>query len=296
MRRRGPRASSRAASHRQPRFRLRGSCACIRRSATRDHNPRLPARRAATGGRVYGVDIDTDACQQPRSDRVGVPHLAGAELVASPHRRRNIGDQVENALCKGRIICQPPRAVDCLVDVWDHAMTPSSDLVPEDPHRSGVAASNRALRDNSAQCPVSVTYGCRLDHELSFRHVDDEGGVVQIHGRPLLQAGHHRLVNAAVQPHGVTTGAQRKPVEINAGLALGRHAEARPDGATGASREAIGVPASFAPGAFPARNRQRAVTTVTGAGASSQRRNPQNSWSASCAQYGALEPLGSTRP
>jgi len=52
--------------------------------------------------------------------------------------------RVEDALRAKWIVCQPLWAVDRLVDVRDHAITPASDLVPQ--HRAAIASSGYRLR------------------------------------------------------------------------------------------------------------------------------------------------------
>jgi len=81
------------------------------------------------------VDIQTGARDQPRDQRVRVPHLTEAQLVATPDRRRCFPDEIEDAFRDRDVRAQPPRALDGVVDVSDDAVLPASDFVPQDTER-----------------------------------------------------------------------------------------------------------------------------------------------------------------
>jgi hypothetical protein len=98
------------------------------------------------------------------------------------------------------------RAVYRLASVWDHSAAPSSDLVPEDAQRSSPAGANRAFRDDATHRPVSGTYRCLLDHELTLGHVDYERRVVEVLGWSFLDPRHDCLEDASVQPYGMAAG------------------------------------------------------------------------------------------
>src|ERR1700757_4703808 len=61
----------------------------------RDNESGVPAGRAAAGWRVDRGGVDSAACDQPRDQRVGVPHLASLELVSPPDGRGDLRDEVE---------------------------------------------------------------------------------------------------------------------------------------------------------------------------------------------------------
>jgi len=81
---------------------------------------------------MHDFDVEAAADDQPGDQRVRVPHLARSKLVASPHRRRYFGHELEDPPGESRIVRQSPRTPHRLVDVRDHAVTPAPDLVPED--------------------------------------------------------------------------------------------------------------------------------------------------------------------
>jgi hypothetical protein len=82
---------------------------------------------------MHRVGVEAGAGKKPGDERVRVPHLACPELVTSPDRRGRGGDELEDALREERVVRQPPRALDRLVDIRDHAVTPAPVLVPEEP-------------------------------------------------------------------------------------------------------------------------------------------------------------------
>ena len=65
---------------------------------------------------------------------------------------------------------------------------------------------------------MCVTNRRLLDHESPFQYVHYERRVEEVASLPVPQPCRYRLVDTAVKPHRVTTGAQRQPVEIDPGL------------------------------------------------------------------------------
>jgi hypothetical protein len=110
----------------------------------------MPARSATAGRWIDRVDVEAGAGDEPGDQGVRVPHLACPELVAAPDRRRDLRHQLEDALRESRVVRQPPWALDRLVDVWNHAVTPAPDLVSKDAQRTGPAAADRRFRDDAA--------------------------------------------------------------------------------------------------------------------------------------------------
>jgi hypothetical protein len=184
--------------------------------AARHNNTSIPTRGAPAGWRMHRLDGEAAPRDQPGNHRVRVPHLACPELVASPDRSGYVVHQLKETPRNIWVVCQPLRAADGLVNVRNHSITPTSDLVPKDAQRASPAAADCAFGDDAAQLPVSVRYRCLFDHKLSLWHSNHERGVVKVLGRSLLEPRHDRLENPSVQPYGMTAGPQRKPEEINA--------------------------------------------------------------------------------
>ena len=89
--------------------------------------------------------------------------------------------------------------------------------------------------------PVVVAHGRLLDDEPPFRHAHHERRVVEIARRPALGTRCHSLVDTPVQPHGVPTGAEREPVELDAvGRSRSFHCVLGLDGLTPGARMGAG--------------------------------------------------------
>ena len=153
---------------------------------------------------------------QPRDQGVGVPHLACGALVTSPDEWRHGRHEIEKAPPERGVTRQQPGAVDRFADIGDHAVPPATDLVAKHPEASDPAASDGTLDHHAAGEPVAVAHGRLLDDEPPFRHAHHERRVVEIKRRPALGTRCHSLVDTPVQPHGVPTGAEREPVELDA--------------------------------------------------------------------------------
>src|SRR4029453_15767303 len=92
----------------------------------------IPPGSAASGRWLDGVDVEVGAHDQPRDQRVRVPHLAGGDLVAAPPRCRPLRDELEEPLGDGVVLRQPLRTGDGLLDVGDHAVAPTADFVAKE--------------------------------------------------------------------------------------------------------------------------------------------------------------------
>jgi hypothetical protein len=155
------------------------------------------------------------AFDQPGDKRVGVPHLARSEFVATPNRRRDVGDQVEHSLRQIWIIRESLWTFDSFVDIRDDSATPAAHLVTEDPKTSRPAATDRALPDDATLGPLAIPDRSLLDDEAALRKTHLERRVVEVAGRPPREPCRHRLEDTPVQTHRVAARAERKPVEVD---------------------------------------------------------------------------------
>ena len=114
---------------------LRSRTWSARRLSRCHHEPGRPARGATVGGRADLAGVMTAPGQQPGGERVRVPHVPGALLVASPGERRELGDEVEQRPCSPGH-GETPGAVDGRGSIDDRAARPSVDLVAEQPRPS----------------------------------------------------------------------------------------------------------------------------------------------------------------
>src|SRR3954469_1401255 len=153
----------------------------VRTGVPRRHlDSRVPARRSASGGRVYRCDVDPAAREHPRDDRVRVPHLACVELVATPHRGRDLPDELENTTGIRFIRGQPAGTVDGLRDVGDVTAQPEPYLVAEDPESACPAGADRSLSDDPALLAAQIRHRGLLDDEGGLRELDLQGGVEEV--------------------------------------------------------------------------------------------------------------------
>jgi hypothetical protein len=89
-------------------------------------------------------------------------------------------------------------------DVGDDTVTPTANLVPEDPKTPSPALSDCAFGDDASLPTVRIGNRSLLDHEPSLRYVHLERGVIEVAGRPPPDPRRNRLVDAPVQPHRMT--------------------------------------------------------------------------------------------
>jgi len=194
------------------------------RLAARHYKSSTPPWSTPTHRRIDRLGAEAAACDKPGSRRIGVPHLARSEFVATPYGRGNVGSQVEDPPGYIWIIRQSLRTFDRFIDIQDDSATPAAHLVAEDPEASRPAASDRTFGNHATLLAVVVADGRLLDHEASLGHLHDERGVVEIARRPSLKPRCDRLEDASVQPHRVAARAEREPVEVDSDFRLCRHA------------------------------------------------------------------------
>ena len=129
----------------------------------------VPAWRSSTCRRVNGVDVEPGRRDEPGDEGVGVPHRAGAELVASPGRPGDERGHLEKPLCIGAARGELPRALDRLVEVRDVAVGPDPQLVPEQPESPCPRRPDRPLADDAAIRSVARPDRSRLDARIPRR-------------------------------------------------------------------------------------------------------------------------------
>ena len=126
-----------------------------------------PASRArAPGRRLNRLGVDPAARDHPRDHGVGVPHLAGRKLVASPDRCRDLRDQVEHAAGTIVVAGQSPRAIYGFGDVRNVPTEPETDLVAEDPKSACHPAFGNALGDHAPLVAAPIVDRRLLDDVL----------------------------------------------------------------------------------------------------------------------------------
>jgi len=183
----------------------------------RDHEPSLPAGCAPPGRRLNRLGVDPAARDHPSDHRVGVPHLAGRKLIASPDRCRDLRDQVEHAASTILVAGQSPRAIYGFGDVRNVSTKPKTDLVAEDPESACPPTADRALGDHPPLLTAPIVDRRLLDDVLRPWNLHLKCGVVEIARRTAVRSCRHGFVQTTVEPDEVPTGTERQPVQVDRG-------------------------------------------------------------------------------
>jgi hypothetical protein len=175
-----------------------------------------PAGRASSSGRSKPRGVDANPREEPRDDRIGVPHLVHAGEPSAPHVDRRARDGGEDRSRHMRVSAHELGAGGRVACVKDPATRPAAYLVAErSPAREG-REEHRALHDDAARGPVPVRDRPGvLDDGVDPVDVHDERAVVERRGRASLARGSDALVDLAVEADEATAGSQRDPVEVN---------------------------------------------------------------------------------
>ena len=156
--------------------------------------------------------------QHPRDHRVRVPHVRHAQLVAPPHRCRDLVDQRQRVGDLGGVLAQAHRAGDGEVQIGHVAAGPTSDLVAEEAEPSERGQPDRSLRHHpSPPRSLGVRDRGHLDNDLLAVLRRDEGGVVEVAGFGPTETRHHPLVDPTAAAHHPGSGSERYPVQIEGG-------------------------------------------------------------------------------
>lgn len=153
--------------------------------------------------------------EEPRDQRVRVPHVPGVELVAAPGQCREAGDEVEKVRRLARIAADTLGTVDSRGHIGDQAVAPTPDLVAEPLGSTEPWQSDRADGDHASFRLGSVPHGGRLDHVSDASEVDLECGMVDGAALAVLPCRSQGLVYADALSCDVRTGPQRQPVEVH---------------------------------------------------------------------------------
>jgi len=129
---------------------------CLSVGSLRDDHASAPAGRAPPLRRMDRLGVDPAARDHPSDHRVGIPHLARAELITAPHRGWHLRYHVEHAPSELLLIAEAPGTVDGLGDVRYVATAPQPDLVAENPQSATVRPESQIswLRVAATSMPV----------------------------------------------------------------------------------------------------------------------------------------------
>src|SRR6056297_1470371 len=189
-----------------------------RRLPGRSDETCVPPRRAPSGGRADPGRVDARAHQQPRHQRVRVPHVAGTQLVTPPHHRGDVGHQRDHPPCEIRVAAQHHRSAHCGGHIRNRPAEPAAHLVPEQPRPSERTSPDGAFGNDTALAPLRPhrrhlhSGHCALD-------THHEGGVEQLAARPVGTSGGQRLVGPTAPPDESPTRPRPPgdPVEVDLG-------------------------------------------------------------------------------
>src|SRR5579872_3917055 len=157
----------------------------------------------------WGFDrggVESRAFEQPRDDRIRVPHLARSNLVAAPHQFWNARPELEDPSRGALVVAEAAWAVDRLTDVGDLTVEPPAQLPAEHPKPRRPPQADGALGDDASVCAMAVVHGSLLDDVAALWDVDDESRVIQVARRPPLDSRSDRLVDPAVETDEVAAG------------------------------------------------------------------------------------------
>jgi hypothetical protein len=180
----------------------------------------VPARRTPVSGESHRIHVHPASNDEPRDDRVRIPHLASLKLVTSPDRCRHRSYSVENSLGRAYILCEVLRALDRLADVGKDPVAPASDLVPEELEPACGARSDGSLSDHASVGGKVLPYRPLLDDVSAHRYTHDECRVVEIAAITMINPRGNCLKDAPVQPHTMAACPEWEPIEVDAEFRL----------------------------------------------------------------------------
>ena len=205
------------------------------------HKAGGPAGCASAEGWSGFPDVDPGSGEQPGGDRVGVPHLARVQFVASPDRRRHRGGEFEDATTGGGVFAEALGAFDGFGDVGYASVVPAADLVAKQGTAGETTASHRPFSHDATFVGGIVPDGCHLDDVPFVGDANFQRRVVEVAPGAVLEPRGDELERQAVQTYAASAGAERQPVEIHGRVAhhgpgvrgrAARYARARPVAAT----------------------------------------------------------------
>src|SRR3954454_7867444 len=103
------------------------------------------------------------AGEGPRDQRVRVPHVACAELVATPRERRDVRQQREDGYHPLRIVVEALQSPPGLGEVRDGATRPAADLVAEGTEPTKAGMPDRTLAEHAPVPCRQVPHRPHLD-------------------------------------------------------------------------------------------------------------------------------------
>ena len=203
---------------------LRGAYISEWFAASRDDEAGVPTGRSTSGWRLERVGVHASTLKQPRDQGVGVPHIAGVQLVSAPHGGWDGRHQIKDPLRGSEVVRDADRARYRLARIGDGASAPSTDLIAKESEPSGPSCPDRTLGDDATLSSPRVPDRRGLDDESAAGDVDLQSRVEESGSRTMLDEGFERFVDLPIQTDHVAARAQRDPVEVDcSGRRIGCH-------------------------------------------------------------------------
>lgn len=181
---------------------------------------RVPAGCSPARRRPSRFDGHTAAHEQPRNDRIRVPHLAGLQFISTPYEWWNVSHKAEEQLCLIEVSAKKLRTGHRMTRVRNHPFVPTANLVSERPKASESVAEDRALDRYTPRRRVSIWDGPRcLNRVSALRCHHLQRRVVESNSRSVLTPSHERFVDEAVRANkSNATSTERNPIQMHAEL------------------------------------------------------------------------------
>jgi hypothetical protein len=155
------------------------------------------------------------AGDQPGGDGVRVPHLAGPQLVTSPHGPGHALDEVEEAANHANVAREAAGPAHRVAEIRNRSATPAANLVAEQTPAAQAATANCARADHASAGLVGVRRGRDLDRVAIAVELDDKRRVVEVTALPTLKRGFDGLEGQAVEANRMSPCTERNPIQIH---------------------------------------------------------------------------------
>lgn len=189
--------------------------------ASSRHKTRFPAWRPTANWWFERSSVKSCSREQPRDHGVRVPHLAGFELIATPHEHWHLRYQLEESSSVKEVGGKPLRTVYRLTEIRNYTFSPEPKLVAKNPKPTGPVGAYGAFGNNATLKPAPIRNWRHLDGMATLRREDLESGVIQVLHRAIGEKGRNGLIDASVPPDKVAAGAQRDPIDVYSKPSIG---------------------------------------------------------------------------
>ena len=203
-----------------------------------DEQPGMPPGRPAPGGGRETGRVVPAGHEQPGDERVGVPHLTGADLVAAPGQRRRPRHQGDQPLPRPRASRHHPRPTHGVPDVRDLSLVGAAHLVAEPPGTAQGAKADGSRQQHPRSAAARAPGGPHLHGVPAGGQLDLQRRVVEVARRPPLAPGDQPLVPAARVLDHVPAGTQGDPGQPRLHIAEAARGRRSGPGSSGPNRPA----------------------------------------------------------